>query len=157
MRPSRVLLAGVAVAAAAVTTSAFTAGNTVQSSVAGYGSATVTGATTAHINYVLDGTDKSLVDSIVFQLNEDMTVPLTEGLEAWLQLEESDGDPVGSAVQCTIGAFASSVTPGHLFHPGHGDRDLPGRRPHGGRVALPPSRQGGRSAALPGRSWASTP
>jgi formate-dependent phosphoribosylglycinamide formyltransferase (GAR transformylase) len=110
MRKSRVLLAGVAVAGAAVTTSAFTAGNTVQSSVAGYGSATVTGATTAHINYVLDGTDKSLVDSIVFELNEDMTVPLTEGLEAWLQLENS-GAPVGSAVQCTVGAFAASVTP----------------------------------------------
>jgi hypothetical protein len=110
MRTSRVLLAGVAVAAAAVTTSAFTAGNTVQSSVAGYGSATVTGATTAHINYVLDGTDKSLVDSIVFELNEDMTVPLTEGLEAWLQLENG-GSAVGSPVQCSIGAFASSVTP----------------------------------------------
>ena len=72
MRPSRVLLAGVAVAAAAVTTSRFTAGNTgVQSSVAGYGS--------AHRHRCHDrphqlraetATDKSLVDSIVFQLNE---------------------------------------------------------------------------------------
>ena len=110
MRKSRVLLAGVAVAGAAVTTSAFTAGNTVQSSVAGYGSATVTGATTAHINYVLDGTDKSLVDSIVFELNEDMDAAVVEGLTAWLQLENA-GAPVGSAVQCSIGAFAASVTP----------------------------------------------
>ena len=110
MRMSRVLLAGVVVAGAAVTTSAFTAGNTVQSSVAGYGSATVTGATTANINYVLDGTDKSLVDSIVFDLNEDMTVPLTEGLQAWLLLSDS-GSAVGAAVQCSIGAYASSVTP----------------------------------------------
>ena len=37
MRKSRLLLAGVAVAAAAAATSAFTAGNTVQTSVAGYG------------------------------------------------------------------------------------------------------------------------
>jgi len=110
MRTSRVLLAGVTVAAAAVTTSAFTAGNTVQSSVAGYGSATVTGATTANINYQLDAT-KTKVDAIVFELNEDMTVPLTEGLEAWLQLELTNGDDVGSPVQCVIGAFASSVTP----------------------------------------------
>jgi hypothetical protein len=110
MRKSRVLLAGVVVAGAAVTTSAFTAGNTVQTSVAGYGSATVTGATTANINYVLDGTNKSLVDSIVFELNEDMTVPLAEGLEAWLQLSNG-GSTVGSAVQCSIGAYASSVTP----------------------------------------------
>jgi hypothetical protein len=110
MRTSRVLLAGVVVAGAAVTTSAFTAGNTVQSSVAGYGSATVTGATTANINYVLDSTDKSLVDSIVFDLNEDMTIPVTEGLQAWLQLRNG-GSTVGSAVQCTIGTYAASVTP----------------------------------------------
>jgi len=110
MRTSRVLLAGVAVAGAAVTTSAFTAGSTIQNSVAGYGSASVTGATTANINYVLDGTDKSLVDSIVFELNEDMDAAVLEGLTAWLQLENG-GSPVGSAVQCTIGAYASSVTP----------------------------------------------
>ena len=110
MRKSRVLLAGVAVAGAAVTTSAFTASNTVQNSVAGYGSATVSGATTANINYVLDGTDKSLVDSIVFELNENMDAAVLEGLTAWLQLENS-GSAVGSAVQCTIGAFATSVTP----------------------------------------------
>jgi hypothetical protein len=110
MRMSRVLLAGAAVAAAAVTTSAFTAGNDVQDSVAGYGSASVTGATTANINYQLDAT-KTKVDAIVFDLNEDMTVPLTEGLEAWLQLELTNGDDVGSPVQCAIGAFASSVTP----------------------------------------------
>ena len=110
MRKSRVLLAGVAVAGAAVTTSAFTASNTVQSSVAGYGSASVTGATTAHINYVLDGTDKSLVDSIVFELNEDMDAAVVEGITAWLQLENG-GSAVGSPVSCTIGAFASSVTP----------------------------------------------
>jgi hypothetical protein len=111
MRMSHVLLAGVAVAAVGVTTSAFTAGNTVQTSVAGYGSATVTGATTKHINYVLDGTNKSLVDQIVFELNEDLTVPVTEGLQAWLQLRDGNGNPVGSAVQCAIGAYASSVTP----------------------------------------------
>lgn len=110
MRLSRVLLAGVVVAGAAVTTSALTAGNTVQSSVAGYGSATVTGATTANINYQLDAT-KTKVDAIVFELNENMDVPVTEGLEAWLQLELTNGDDVGSPVQCSIGAFASSVTP----------------------------------------------
>ena len=110
MRMSRVLLAGVAVSAAAVTTSAFTAGNTVQDSVAGYGSATVTGATTAHINYLLDGTDKSLVDTIEFELVEDLDAAVAEGLAAWLQLQDGDGDPVGSAVSCTIGAF-TTVTP----------------------------------------------
>jgi hypothetical protein len=112
MRKSRVLLAGVAVAAAAAATSAFTAGNTVQDSVAGYGSALVTGATTAHINYQLNSTDKSVVDGIVFDLNENFDDAVAnEGLEAWLQLQDDQGDPVGTPVQCTFAAFASAVTP----------------------------------------------
>jgi hypothetical protein len=119
MRKSRVLLAGVAVAAAAVATSAFTAGNDVQDSVAGYGSATVTGATTAHINYQLDGTDKSKVDAIIFELNENLDdAVLNEGLEAWLQLQaDPDGTgplpiaPSGSAVKCDFDPFAGGVTP----------------------------------------------
>ena len=111
MRKSRLLLAGVAVAAAAAATSAFTAGNDVQDSVAGYGSATVTGATTKHINYVLDGT-KSKVDAIVFELNEDLDDAVAnEGLVAWLQLQDDQGAAVGSPVQCSVAAFASNVTP----------------------------------------------
>jgi len=110
MRKSRVLLAGVAVAAAGVTTSAFTAGNTVQTSIAGYGTATVTGATTAHINYVLDGSNKALVDAIVFELNENLDAAVADqGLTAWLRLQ-SGGAPIGSAVACTFGSF-TTVTP----------------------------------------------
>jgi hypothetical protein len=112
MRMSRVLLAGVGVAAAAAATSAFTASNTVQDSVAGYGAATVSGATTAHINYQLDATDKSIVNAIVFELNEDVDDAVAnEGLEAWLQLQDGNGDPVGSAVECSFAPFASAVTP----------------------------------------------
>ena len=51
MRKSRVLLAGVAVAAAGVATSAFTASNTMPASVAGYGQGAVTGATVTEIHY----------------------------------------------------------------------------------------------------------
>ena len=110
MRKSRLLLAGVAVAAAAAATSAFTAGNDVQDSVAGYGSATVSGATTKHINYVLDAT-KTQVDAIVFEVNQNLDAAVaTEGLEAWLQLQDDQGDPVGSPVQCYFAAFASAVT-----------------------------------------------
>lgn len=107
MRMSRVLLAGVAVAAAGIATSAFTAGNDVQDSVAGYGSATVTGATTTHINYLLDGTDKSLVDTIEFELVENLDAAVAEGLQAWLQLQDGLGNPVGSAVQCNIEPFTT--------------------------------------------------
>ena len=62
MRKSRVLLAGAAVAAAAVTTSAFTAGNTftgVHNTIVGYGEATVTGANITAIDYNRDDTDES--------------------------------------------------------------------------------------------------
>ena len=57
MRKSRVLLAGVAVAAAGVTTSAFTAGNTFtpDDNVAGYGEAHRHAASTVtNIAYILD-------------------------------------------------------------------------------------------------------
>jgi hypothetical protein len=110
MRKSRVLLAGVAVAAAAVTTSAFTNTNTVQTSIAGYGTASVSGATTAHINYVLDGSNKALVDAIVFELNENLDAAVADqGLTAWLRLQNGGG-PIGTAVQCTFGSF-TTVTP----------------------------------------------
>jgi hypothetical protein len=77
MRKSRVLLAGVAVAAAGVATSAFTASNTfatgVDTAVAGYGEATVTGAHITAIHYNKDATDKSLVASIVWDTDTDLT------------------------------------------------------------------------------------
>ncbi|TKJ27402.1 hypothetical protein [Blastococcus sp. CCUG 61487] len=111
MRLSRVLLAGAAVAAAAVATSAFTAGNDVQDSVAGYGDAAVTGAKTTNIDYVLHATDKSEVTSIDFDVQENFDVAVTEGLTAWLQLQEADGDPVGGPVSCNILAFATDHTP----------------------------------------------
>ena len=157
MRKSRVLLAGVAVAGAAVTTSAFTASNTVQSSVAGYGTASVTGATTAHINYVLDGTDKSLVDSIVFELNEDMDAAVTEGLTAWLQLENG-GSAVGSPVQLHHRRLREQRHARHLRDPRHGDRDRSTASPS--RWPSNPSAERGRVVDRPPcrrRSRVSTP
>ncbi len=108
MRLSRVLLAGAAVAAAGIATSAFTAGNDVQDSVAGYGDSVVSGAETSNINYVLNATDKSVVDQIHFELVEDMDDAVVQGLEAWLTL--SNNDVPQTAVKCEIDAF-TTVTP----------------------------------------------
>jgi hypothetical protein len=105
MRKSRVLLAGVAVAAAAAATSAFTASNTVPASVAGYDEAVVSGATVTKIEYTLDGSDSSLIDSIEFETTENVF-----GMQAVLQLQDADGDPVGGAITCTVSAF-TTVTP----------------------------------------------
>jgi len=76
MRTSRVLLAGVAVAAAAVAaSSAFTDSNPMPASklVAGYGEVAATGATVTDIHYTLNGSDKSIVDAIVFTTSTDVT------------------------------------------------------------------------------------
>ena len=107
MRKSRVLLAGVAVAAAGVTTSAFTASNTVPTSTAGYAAATVTGATATDIAYVLDGTDKSLTDGVNFEVTQDVT-----GMQAWLTLRTGGptGTVVGSAILCSVGT-RTTVSP----------------------------------------------
>jgi hypothetical protein len=64
MRRSHLLLAGLGVTAVAVTGSAFTAANTVPSSVAGYGQGAVTGATVTDVDYTpyaLDNTDLGTV------------------------------------------------------------------------------------------------
>jgi hypothetical protein len=107
MRKSRVLLAGVAVAAAGVTTSAFTASNTVPASVAGYAAATVTGATATNITYELDASDKSLVDAIKFDITENVT-----GMQAYLTLRTggASGTVVGSPILCVIAA-RTTVSP----------------------------------------------
>ena len=55
---------------------------------------------------------KTKVDAIVFELTENFDDAVAnEGLEAWLQLQDDQGDPVGSPVQCSFAAFASAVTP----------------------------------------------
>jgi hypothetical protein len=74
MRKSRVLLAGVAVAAAAAATSAFTAGNTMPAdSVLGYGQVQVTGATVTGVAYNRDSADSSKLVSIVFTTSTTIT------------------------------------------------------------------------------------
>jgi hypothetical protein len=74
MRKSRVLLAGVAVAAAAAATSAFTASNTLPAtSVVGYGEVAVTGATITNVHYVPNATDSTNIDAVEFTSSTDVT------------------------------------------------------------------------------------
>ncbi|WP_164704587.1 hypothetical protein [Blastococcus litoris] len=82
---SRVLLAGVAVAGAVATTSAFTAGNTFDATGilddnAGYGKLTVTGVTVSNVAYIPLAADTSKLDKVVFTITEstaDMNAYLT--------------------------------------------------------------------------------
>jgi hypothetical protein len=96
MRMSRVLLAGVAVAGVAVTTSAFTASNDLETSVAGFGQAEVTGADVTDIHYVVNATDGTVVDAVEFLTITDVT-----GAEATLTLKSGATAGVGGTAFAT--------------------------------------------------------
>ena len=103
MRKSRVLLAGVAVAAAAAATSAFTASNTVPASVAGYGQNVVTGADVTDIHYVADPTDQDILTAVEFTTttdvtNSDSTLTLRTGVAA----DGTGGTVVEAYPGCTV-------------------------------------------------------
>lgn len=96
--------------------SAFTAGNTVPASTAGYGSGTVSGVTVSAIHYVQDAADASLLDTVVFDTSDDITtVPQT----STLTLEFSSGSPVQyscvnaagtpSTITCDVTAHGGAV------------------------------------------------
>src|SRR3712207_5059318 len=97
MRKSRVLLAGVAVAAAGVTTSAFTASNTftgLDNNVAGYGQVTATGVNVSNIAYA-PGSDASRLHSVTFTVSQDTT-----GMGMVMTLLNNTTPTPGSASTC---------------------------------------------------------
>jgi hypothetical protein len=117
MRKSRVLLAGVAVAAAGVATSAFTASNTFtngsDSAIIGYGATTVSGATITGVHYVRDTTDQSILARIVWDTSSDLTA-LDANAGATMTLKKAGllkgnytcliaGDATGGTVTCDVG------------------------------------------------------
>ena len=76
MRMSRVLLVGVAVAGAAVTTSAFTNSNTftgLDNSVAGYGEVAASGVNVTNIAYTPTALDATKLDKVAFTVDRDTT------------------------------------------------------------------------------------
>jgi hypothetical protein len=93
---SRVLLAGVAVAGVAVTTSAFTASNDLETSVAGFGQAEVTGADVTDIHYVVNASDGTVVDAVEFKTITDVT-----NAEATLTLKSGATAGVGGTPVAT--------------------------------------------------------
>ena len=78
MRMSRVLLAGVAVAGAVATTSAFTAANTfntLDNNVAGYGEVTATGVNVSNIAYTPTTADSGRLESVTFTVDTAVASP----------------------------------------------------------------------------------
>jgi hypothetical protein len=114
MRKSRVLLAGVAVAAAAAATSAFTASNTVPPTVAGYGEGAVSGATIDTIHYASDPADPSVITSVTFVSRSNV---IGQVATMTLKHKTSDTDPTlllngGGPYACTTtGPMSTAATP----------------------------------------------
>lgn len=109
MRKSRVLLAGVAVAAAAAGTSAFTNSNTFSpdNNVAGYGAMTASGVTVSNVHYDTP-TDVSKIHDVVFTVDKDTTgmtdvMTLTSGAATTTPV-------TGSASTCVAGGSSPSWT-----------------------------------------------
>ncbi|MGY1887408.1 MULTISPECIES: hypothetical protein [unclassified Blastococcus] len=124
MRLSRVLLAGVAVAGIAATTSAFTAGNTVDASIAGFGANTVSGVTVTNIQYVPSTTDHANLAQVVFTVQED--VDTGHGASLTLRNGPSSNTTPGSIVgtyECTtfgthdgtVGTITCNTAPNPAF------------------------------------------
>jgi hypothetical protein len=103
MRLSRVLLAGGAVAVVAVTTSAFTASNTVPDSVAGYGQGLVTGAEVQTIHYVRNAGNGTILDAVEFTLETEVTTATsTMTLKTGVQPDGTGGSVVGTPYSCAV-------------------------------------------------------
>lgn len=116
MRLSRVLIAGAAVAAAGIATSAFTASNTVPDSVAGYGQGDVTGATVSDISYVANADDGTILDAVVFTVTTDITnATATMTLKTGATADTADGTVVGDPYSCTVTTpWDAAATPPNL-------------------------------------------
>jgi len=110
MRKSRVLLAGVAVAAAAAATSAFTASNDVSgaTTVAGYGEIAATGATITNVHYD-DTTTPGVIDSIVFTTSTSVDVAQVPHVDFKLKDGNGDEQVVGSRYDCSVAAASGGV------------------------------------------------
>jgi hypothetical protein len=108
MRKSRVLLAGVAVAAAAAATTAFTGSNTLPDTVIGYGASVASGAVidTVHYNHAADST---VVTAVVFTTDSSVG-----GETATVQLQLKDATThvetnVGASYGCLISGPVSTT------------------------------------------------
>jgi len=109
MRLSRVLIAGVAVAAAGVATSAFTASNNfagVDNNVAGYGELVATGVNVTNIAYNPATTDAAKLHSVVFTVGSD-----TSSMAARMTLYSGASVPGGSASTCVSSSGTGGVAP----------------------------------------------
>lgn len=106
MRLSRVLLAGTAVAAAGIATSAFTASNTITGGddTAGYGEVVTSGVAVTNVAYNPLAADATKLDTVVFTVGEDTT-----DMKALLTVSTAGGPIASGAITCDPWA-ANTIT-----------------------------------------------
>ncbi|MGY1601808.1 hypothetical protein [Geodermatophilus sp. SYSU D00815] len=97
MRTSKLLLAGAGIAAATAVGSAFTAGNSLSASVAGYGESTVSGTTVNDIDFTHVTADASRLDVVTFTTDQD-----NSNRVARLTLKQGTTQVGTSPYNCTI-------------------------------------------------------
>jgi hypothetical protein len=109
MRKSRVLLAGVAVAAAGAATSAFTASNTftVDNNVAGYGEMVASGVTVTNVAYAPATNDATKLHSVTFTVDKDTTsmsarMTLLSGASTVADVSNPDCTSTATTITCTL-------------------------------------------------------
>src|SRR3712207_7688218 len=101
MRKTHLALAVAGLAVAAVTGSAFTAENTIDDTVTGYGESTITGAAVSDIDFIPLSPDSPSLDEVHFITSTQLALD-PGGNTAELTLK-SAGNPYGSPVVCGIG------------------------------------------------------
>lgn len=105
-RGVRVAIAAVAAVAIAGGAYAFTAANTVPTSNAGAGSATVSGYVVTNVHYVLDATTPGNIDSLTFTISP--VIPNTGSGKVVIQAALSTGGP--NTYTCTTDVTGALVT-----------------------------------------------
>ena len=105
MRKTHLALAVAGLAVAAVTGSAFTAENTIDDTVTGYGESTITGAAVSDIDFIPLSTDSTYLDEVHFITTTELDLD-PGGNTAELTLK-SAGNPYGLPVVCNIGVYTA--------------------------------------------------
>jgi len=103
---TKILVAALVAAAIGGGLYAFTASNTVPSTVAGAGSATVSGYTVTNLHYGLNATTPANIDSLTFTLTP--TMPSASGGKVVIQAALSTGGP--TTYTCTTDTAGSTAT-----------------------------------------------
>lgn len=108
MRKSHLLVGAIGLSAAAVTGSAFTAENTIDDTVAGYGESAITGAVVTEIDYVPLSTDSTYLDEVAFTTTTQLDLTAVTGNTATLTLKDGGSPMAGSPLTCSIAAWSGT-------------------------------------------------